>query len=72
MRLKEIKNRRNIEKVQTKYFYKLMGLIKKECNIPKDELMFCLGIYYFGFVFLSVGKIFVAVPNFFLMKTENL
>lgn len=59
MKLKTIKGKPS-DTHYTKYVFKALDLVKNECQIPKSAVMFFLGYFHFGQVFLCNGKIYVA------------
>ena len=59
MKLKTIKGKPS-DTHYTKYVFKALDLVKNECQIPKSAVMFFLGNFHFGQVFLCNGKIYVA------------
>jgi len=59
MKLKTIKEKQG-DTHYTKYVFKALDLIKNKCHIPQTAIMFFLGYFHFGQVFLCNGKIFVA------------
>jgi hypothetical protein len=59
MRLKTIKEKTG-DTHYTKYVFKEMDLIKEKLYIPKNDLIFFIGYFYFGQVFLHNQKVYVA------------
>ena len=59
MRLKTIKEKQ-VDEHYTKYVFKEIDLIKKECKISQSSAAFFLGYFYFGQIFFIDGKVYVA------------
>lgn len=59
MKLKTIKGKQG-DTTYTKYVFKALDLIKNKCQIPQSAVMFFLGYFHFGQVFLCNGSIYVA------------
>lgn len=59
MKLKTIKEKQG-DKHYTKYVFREMDLIKENISIDRSAVMFFIGYFYFGQIFFSNGKIYIA------------
>jgi hypothetical protein len=70
MKLKTIKSKQ-CDTTYTKYVFKALDLIKNKCQIPQSAVMFFLGYFHFGQVFLCNGIIYVAKTSMEYSETRE-
>ena len=70
MKLETIKGKQS-DTHYTKYVFKALDLIKNKCHIPQSAVMFFLGYFHFGQVFLCNGKIYVAKTSMEYSETRE-
>ena len=70
MKLKTIKGKQS-DTHYTKYVFKALDLIKNKCQIPQSAVMFFLGYFHFGQVFLCNGIIYVAKTSMEYTETRE-